>query len=167
MKGLEPMLIAKDTVVSFHYRLTGQDGTELQSSFEAEPISALIGAGNIIPGVEAALMGLEAGATADVEVAPEDGYGHRNPGLVHRVPKKYFANPARLKPGMTTILKTEQGQQHQVTVVKVGMSVVDIDGNHPLAGQHLKFHVQVEDVRAASAEELAHGHAHGPGGHQH
>jgi len=160
------MIIAKDTVVRFHYRLSDSDGVEIQNSFEAEPATALIGAGSIIPGVEKELIGKEVGAKLDIEVAPADGYGERNPGQVHRVPKKYFSQPARLKPGMTTVLKTEKGE-HAVTVVKVGMSVVDVDANHPLAGQTLHFHLQVEEVREASAEELQHGHAHGPGGHQH
>ncbi len=160
------MQIAKDTVVRFHYRLSGQDGVEIQNSFDTEPATALIGAGNVIPGVEAALMGAEAGAEIDVEVEPKDGYGERNPEQVHRVPKKYFSQPARLKPGMSTVLKTEKGE-HAVTVVKVGMSVVDVDANHPLAGQTLSFHLQIEEVREATAEELAHRHAHGPGGHQH
>ncbi len=160
------MNIAKDTVVRFHYRLSGADGTEIQSSFGGEPATALIGAGNIIPGVEAVLIGKQAGDKLDVEVAPKDGYGERNPEQVHRVPKKYFHQPAKLKPGMSTMLKTEQGE-HAVTVVKVGMSVVDVDANHPLAGQTLSFHLQIEEVREATTEELAHRHAHGPGGHQH
>ncbi len=160
------MKVAKDSVVRFHYKLSDESGAELQNSFNSEPLSALIGAGNIIPGVEAAMIGLEVGATADVEVPPEQGYGERNPSLMQRVPKKYFKGGAPLAPGMTVMVNTEQGQR-PVTIIKVGMTVVDIDANHPLAGKTLKFHLQVEEVREATAEELQHGHAHGPGGHQH
>lgn len=160
------MKVAKDTVVRFHYKLTDEAGAELQNSFNSEPLSALIGASNIIPGVEAALMGLEVGDTADIDVPPAEGYGERNPGLMQRVPKKYFKTGAPLAPGMTVMVQTEQGQR-PVTIIKVGMSVVDIDANHPLAGKTLSFHLQVEEVRAATAEEIKHGHAHGPGGHQH
>ena len=85
---------------------------------------------------------------------------------VQRVPKKYFRDADRLKAGMQTVLNSEQGQR-VVTIAKVGSSVIDVDLNHPLAGRTLKFDIEVLDVRAASEEELAHGHVHGPGGHHH
>lgn len=161
------MQVAKDTVVLFHYRLYLGDSQEaFQDSFEGEPMAALIGAGNIIPGVEEALLGQQAGAELDVTVPPEKGYGERNPELFMRLPKKYFANPAKLKPGMVTTLQTKRGPQ-QVIVLKIGMSVIDVDANPLLAGQTLRFVLKIEDVREASAEERQHGHAHGPGGHEH
>ena len=102
----------------------------------------------------------------DVIVPPEQGYGARRENYEQRVPKKYFRDADHLKPGMMTVLRTEDGYR-QVTVLKVGSSVVDVDLNHPMAGQTLHFAIEVVDIRDATAEELEHGHVHGPGGHHH
>ena len=101
----------------------------------------------------------------EVTVTPEQAYGERREGLVQRVPKKPFKD-ARLKPGQTVVLNTQQGPR-MVTVEKVGMSVVDIDLNHPMAGKTLQFKVDVVDVREATDEARSHGHVHGEGGVQH
>ena len=162
----QAMVIERDRVVSFHYTLSEQGGDMSESSLGGEPLTMLFGYGNVIAGVENALAGHVAGDRMSVQVAPEDGYGERRDGNVRRVPKKHVPNPKRLKPGDRTTLTTEQGQ-HDVTVVKVGRTVVDVDLNHPLAGRTLSFDIEVLDVRAADEEEIAHGHVHGPGGHEH
>lgn len=159
------MQIQKDVVVRFHYRLSDDSGTELENSREREPLAMLVGHGNIIPGLEQAMMGRSAGESFEVSVPPDQAYGERREDMVQRVPKKYFRERA-LKPGMTGTVSTRQGPR-MVTVLKVGMSVVDVDLNHPLAGQTLRFEVELTEVRAATPEELQHGHAHGSGGHQH
>jgi FKBP-type peptidyl-prolyl cis-trans isomerase SlyD len=161
------MKAEKDSVVTFHYELTDENGQPIESSRRSEPLVALLGHGGIIAGVEAALMGREAGDAFKVEVSPEQGYGERHDDRVQRVPKKYFKAPDRLKPGMQTVLHTQDGHQRLVTVRKVGSSVIDVDLNHPLAGRRLNFDIEIVSVRQASPEELEHGHAHGPGGHQH
>ena len=162
------MKATKDSVVSFHYTVVeASEGAEIDSSRErGEPLAVLLGHGGLIPGVERALEGRGAGDKFDVEVAPADAYGEYREGQVQRVPKKYFRDADRLKAGMQTVLNSEQGQR-VVTIAKVGSSVIDVDLNHPLAGRTLKFDIEVLDVRAASEEELAHGHVHGPGGHHH
>lgn len=161
------MLVAKDTVVTFHYTLTEASGERIDSSRESgQPLAILAGHGALIAGVEKALEGKSAGDRFQLEVSPEEGYGLRDEGRLQRVPKKYFQDADKLKPGMVTLLRSQQGM-HQVTVVKVGGSVIDIDANHPLAGKTLHFDIEVVEVREASAEELAHGHVHGPGGHAH
>ena len=161
------MQVTKDSVVRFHYRLYLEDSQEaFQDSFDGEPMAALIGAGNIIPGVEEALLGQEAGAELDVVVPPEKAYGERNPELLARLPKKHFAQAGKLRPGMVTTLQTREGPR-QVIVLKVGMTVVDVDANPLLAGSTLRFELKIVDVREATAEERRHGYAHGPGGHQH
>jgi FKBP-type peptidyl-prolyl cis-trans isomerase SlyD len=158
--------VAKDAVVAFHYTLTDETGATIDSSREAEPLAILHGHGALIAGVEAALVGRAVGERFQVTVSPEEGYGVRDESRTQRVPKKYFQDGDRLKAGMVTVLRTQQGA-HQVTVVKVGATVIDIDGNHPLAGKTLNFDIEITDVREASAEELAHGHVHGAGGHHH
>lgn len=160
------MQIAKDAVVLFHYAVSEPGQPAIESSRDGEPLAILAGHGNIIPGLEAALVGRSAGERFEVTVAPGDAYGERVEDLIQRVPKKYLRDVASLRPGMRTLVQTSQGQRMAV-VLKVGMSVVDLDMNHPMAGKTLSFDIEVVDVRAASEEELAHGHVHGPGGHQH
>ena len=161
------MKASKDKVVSFHYVLSSE-GAEVESSrTQDQPLQVLLGRGQLIPGMEQALQDREQGETFAVDVAPEDGYGVRREDLTQRVSKKYFHQAARLKPGMTTVLHLKEGGQRAVTVQKVGMTTIDVDLNHPLAGKALHFEIEVLDVREASDEELAHGHAHGPGGHEH
>jgi FKBP-type peptidyl-prolyl cis-trans isomerase SlyD len=160
------MQVAKDRVVRFHYTLSRADGQDIESSRGGAPMATLWGVGAMIPGVERALEGRSAGDSFEIEVAPEDGYGPRRDELVQRIPKKYFRQSERLKPGMVTEVQTGQGAR-AVTVLKVGMSVVDVDGNHPLAGQPLRFAIEVVDVRDATSEELDHGHVHGDGGVHH
>ena len=161
------MDIGTDSVVSFNYR-TSADGVEVDSSTRrGSPLTVLVGQGNIIPGLEKALLGRAAGDRFEVSIPPAEAYGERRPGLVQRLPKKYFRNPAQLRPGMMTTLQNRDGSGQMVVVTKVGSSVVDVDLNHPYAGRTLDFEVEITDVRAATPEELAHGHAHGPGGHEH
>jgi FKBP-type peptidyl-prolyl cis-trans isomerase SlyD len=160
------MQIGKDSVVRFHYSVGEVDGPTLETSRGREPLAALIGHRNIIPGLEEAMIGRAAGDRFEVVVAPDKAYGERQPDAVQRVPKKHFRKELRLRPGMQTMVQTNQGPR-PVTVVKVGMTVVDVDLNHPMAGKTLNFDVEVIDVREASAEEIAHRHAHGEGGAQH
>lgn len=161
------MKAGKDTVVSLHYTLT-VDGEKVESSHDrGEALWVLLGHGQLIPGLEAALEGHEAGESLQVEIAPADGYGERREGQIQRVPKKYFQDAKRLKPGMTTVLSLKEGGQRVVVVHKVGMSAVDVDLNHPMAGKTLNFDVTLNEVREASEEEIQHGHAHPPGAEAH
>ena len=159
------MKIAKDSVVRFHYSVAEQGQEALESSHGREPLAILIGQGNIIPGLEVALQDHEAGESFGVDVAPAEAYGERREGLGQRVPKKHFGTQ-KLEPGMQVTLQTNFGPR-AVTIQKVGMSVVDVDLNHPMAGKALHFEVDIVEVREATAEELQHGHVHGDGGHQH
>ncbi|MCC7248777.1 MAG: peptidylprolyl isomerase [Lysobacter sp.] len=159
------MKIEKDCAVRFHYAVgeVGQPATE--SSQGGEPLAILIGHNNIIPGLEKAMEGREAGDTFAVDVPAAEAYGERREGLTQRIAKKHFGDQ-RLMPGMQVVLQTNVGAR-AVTIEKVGMSVVDVDLNHPMAGKDLHFDIEIVDVRAASEEEVAHGHVHGDGGHQH
>ncbi|MFG6107847.1 peptidylprolyl isomerase [Stenotrophomonas nematodicola] len=159
------MKIEKDSVVRFHYTVSEQGQEPIESSKDRDPLAILIGHGNIIPGLENAMMDKEAGASFEVDVKAADAYGERREGLTQRVPKKHFGT-SKLIPGQQVVLQTNFGPR-AVTVEKVGMSVVDVDLNHPMAGKDLHFAVEIVDVRAATAEELEHGHVHGDGGHQH
>ncbi|MQP76075.1 peptidylprolyl isomerase [Stenotrophomonas sp. MYb238] len=160
------MKIEKDRVVRFHYTVSEAGQEPIESSRErGEPLAILIGHGNIIPGLETAMMDKEAGESFGVDVKSADAYGERREGLSQRVPKKHFGN-TRLVPGQQVILQTNFGPR-AVTVEKVGMTVVDVDLNHPMAGKDLYFDVEIVEVREASEEEVQHGHVHGDGGHHH
>jgi len=160
------MLIADKKVASFHYTLSNEQGELIESSRERQPMSYLHGARNIIPGLEKALTGKAAGEQFQVTIPPEEAYGERRAAQVQRVPAKHFRDARQLKPGRLVSIQTRRGPV-QATVVKVGRFNIDVDTNHPLAGQTLTFDVEVVGVRDATAEEIAHGHVHGPGGVSH
>ena len=159
------MKIEKNRVVRFHYTVSEVGQPPSETSKDREPVAVLIGAGNIIPGLEAAMMDHVAGDSFETTVEPDQAYGERREGFVQRVPKKHFRE-TRLQPGMQVVLQTNFGPR-AVTIEKVGMSVVDVDLNHPMAGKDLHFDIEIVEVREASAEEVEHGHVHGDGGHQH
>jgi FKBP-type peptidyl-prolyl cis-trans isomerase SlyD len=158
----------KDKIVSFHYTLTDESGEVVDSSRErGVPLSVLLGRGNVIAAMDKALVGKTVGDKFDVVAPPEEAYGPRSDDAKQRVPKKYFQNGAKLKAGDVTVLSLKQGGHRVVTVLKVGMTAIDVDLNHPLAGKTLKFDVEVTAVREPDASELEHGHAHGDGGAGH
>lgn len=166
----DSMKIEKDRVVRFHYTVfdggeSGSRGEPLETSKEREPLTILAGHNSIIPGLDSALDGHVAGDSFGVDVPAVEAYGELREGLTQRVPKKHFGGQ-KLAPGMQVVLNTNFGQR-PVTVQKVGMSVVDVDLNHPMAGKDLHFDVEIVDVREASKDEIEHGHAHGVGGHEH
>jgi FKBP-type peptidyl-prolyl cis-trans isomerase SlyD len=160
------MKIEARKIVSFHYTLSNEAGEQMESSRERDPMSYLHGSRSIIPGLEKALAGKAAGDAFEVTVEPVDAYGERDDERVQRVSAKVFRQSDRLEPGQLVTLQTKQGPI-QATVVKVGRFNVDVDTNHPLAGQSLTFDVEVTDVRDATKEEMSHGHAHGKGGVEH
>lgn len=164
------MQISADKVVSFHYRLSETGGELIESSYDADPTLYLHGHNNLLAALESALEGKAAGDKLTVSISPEQGYGERQEGATQRIPIKHLLDynkiKNKLKPGMKVAVNTQHGPWEAV-VLKVGKFNVDIDSNHPLAGKHLDFELEVMEVREASAEELAHGHAHGVGGHHH
>jgi FKBP-type peptidyl-prolyl cis-trans isomerase SlyD len=160
------MLIADDKVVTFHYRLRDAEDSFSESSEGQNPAVYMHGRQNIVPGLEEQMTGKKAGDKFTATVAPEKAYGLRDPNAVQRVPIKHLATKGRLVPGQMVAVQTRDGGRH-ARVVKVGHFNVDLDLNHPLAGKTLLFDIEVVDVRDATAEEIQHGHAHGPGGHGH
>jgi FKBP-type peptidyl-prolyl cis-trans isomerase SlyD len=160
-------LIAKDMVVSFHYTLKNEEGEVLDSSDGVEPMSYLHGHHQIVPGLEVALLGKTTGAKFSVTVAPQDGYGERTEEMVISVPKGEWDLPEHVGVGEMVELSSPEGEVIPAIILEINDEVVVLDANHPLAGESLFFEIEVTGVRVASAEELQHGHAHGPGGHHH
>jgi FKBP-type peptidyl-prolyl cis-trans isomerase SlyD len=160
------MQIENGAVVTFYYTLSDLEGKTIETNRDGEPAVYLHGADNIVPKLEQAFSGNQRGDSFEVTLAPADAYGELKANAIERVPAKYLKHAGKLRPGQAVQLNTKEGQQ-LVTVVKVGKFSVDVDTNHPLAGQALKYAVEITDVRAATEEEQTHGHAHGVGGHQH
>lgn len=160
------MQIANNSVVAIAYTLTDNDGQVIDTSAGGEPLVYLHGAQNIIPGLEKALAGKVVGDKLNVKVEPGEGYGEYNPQLVQVVPKHLFAGVEQVEVGMQFHAQTDHGMQ-VVTIAAVEGDDITVDGNHPLAGVPLNFDVEVMSIRAASQEELDHGHVHGAGGHHH
>jgi FKBP-type peptidyl-prolyl cis-trans isomerase SlyD len=152
------MQIARNSVVSIDYVLTGDDGQVIDTSEGREPLVYLHGHNNIIPGLEQGLEGREAGAELSVQVQPADGYGEYKDQLVQDVPKEAFDGQEKVEPGMSFRAESKAGPM-TVIVREVGDDTVTIDGNHMLAGKVLNFAVEVKSVRPATEEELAQGMA--------
>jgi FKBP-type peptidyl-prolyl cis-trans isomerase SlyD len=160
--------IGKDKVVSIDYTLTNDAGDVLDSSKGGEPLQYLHGHGGLIPGMEKGLEGRAAGDSFKLSLSPEEGYGKKDPNMVQAVPRTNFQGVPNIEKGMQFQARSPDGRGARiVTVIDVAPDTVTVDANHPLAGQTLHFDVSVTDVRDASPEEIAHGHAHGPGGHHH
>jgi FKBP-type peptidyl-prolyl cis-trans isomerase SlyD len=161
------MQIGKNAVVTIEYHLTDPQGQVIDSSRGKEPLSYLHGVGGIIPGLESALEGKSVGDSVVVDISPEQGYGQKNPQLVQAVPRTAFKGVDNIQPGMQFQAQGPNGQAQVVTVVGATPTEITIDANHPLAGVTLHFEVKILAIREATAEELSHGHVHGPGGHHH
>lgn len=161
------MVISKNTVVSFHYTLNDADGKLLDTSVGREAFAYIHGSGMIVPGLERQMEGRKAGDSLLAVVPASEGYGDLDPSLVHKVPVDRFGGQAP-EVGMEFQAGSEEGGEMGVfTVIGVEDGIVALNGNHPLAGVTLHFNVDVTAVREATADELAHGHVHGEGGHHH
>ncbi len=152
--------IGDEHVVSMHYTLTDAGGKVLDSSRGSDPLSYLHGAGNIIPGLERALAGKVEGDSLQVKVEPAQAYGELDPNLVQVIDRQAFQGVESVEVGMAFEAHGGEGQVRRIVVKEVNGDQVTVDANHPLAGQELHFDVQVTGVRAASEEEIAHGHVH-------
>ncbi len=161
------MLIAANKAVSIDYTLTNDAGEVIDSSAGGAPLAYLQGAGNIIVGLEKALEGKQAGDELTVSVEPQEAYGEYSAELVATLGRDMFEGVEQMEVGMQFHASAPDGGMQIVTVRALEGDDVIVDGNHPLAGQRLTFAVKVVSVRDASAEEVAHGHIHGEGGHHH
>lgn len=153
------MKIEAKKVISFHYTLKNEAGKILDSSMQGSPLEYLHGAGNIIPGLEKELLGLEPGAKKHVEVEPEQGYGVRREDLVVEMPRKNIQFEGEIAPGMQFFAETPDGQAFALTVVGIddAAGTIKLDGNHPMAGVKLFFDVEILTVRDATEKELKEG----------
>lgn len=153
--------VADDMVVSMDYVLRLDDGEVIETSESEAPLQFLQGRGQIIPGLEQVLYGMTVGEEMEVEVAPAEGYGERDPEAYQVVSRDVFPPDLALELGMGLHMRDETGQVFEVFVADIRPEGVLLDFNHPLAGETLYFQVKVAGLRPATSEELAHGHTHG------
>lgn len=158
------MSIEENMVVGFHYTLKNESGEVLDHSEEDSPLHYLHGHNNIIPGLEDEMNGKDVGDTFTAIIPPEKAYGEHNESLIQVVKQDAFEGVDELQAGMQFSAQLE-GQTRIVTIKEIQGEDVTFDANHPLAGERLYFDVEVVEVRAATDEELTHGHVHGEHGH--
>lgn len=160
--------ITDGVVALFHYTLTGDDGEVLDSSRErGQPLPYLHGAHNIVPGLENELAGKAVGDTLKVTVAPEQGYGPHNGMDPQPVPRGEFPTEIPLQAGVQIMAQGPDGQPFPLWIHHADDEHVFLDSNHPMAGKTLHFDVEIMRIRAATDDEKAHGHPHGPDGTAH
>ncbi|MBI5607856.1 MAG: peptidylprolyl isomerase [Deltaproteobacteria bacterium] len=161
------MKIAPNTVVAMNYELRlGDDDEVIDASSDGE-FFFLVGHHNIVPGLESELLGLAKGDKRKISVAPEQGYGTRDESKVIALPRSALPKDFVIEIGLPLELEDQQGNAFPVWIAGTHEDDVVLDGNHPLADETLHFAIEIVEVRQASAEELSHGHVHGPGGHHH
>jgi FKBP-type peptidyl-prolyl cis-trans isomerase SlyD len=160
------MQISKNKVTIIEYTLKNSEGEILDTSEGQEPMAYIHGIGNLLPALEAVLEGKGVGDEVVVSIPPEEGYGIPDAELVQVVERNVFPEEDDLHIGMQFQAQDDDGT-HVIWVTDIAGDEVTIDGNHPLAGETLNFDVKVVGVRDAGAEELDHGHVHGPEGHHH
>ena len=160
------MKITKHKVVQIHYELKNKEGQIMDSSQGRDPLAYIQGIGALIPGLEKELEGKEKGDKLIAVIPPEEAYGVHEERKVMEVPRSGFEGDEELTVGLKIQVQFSHGME-VATITDIKEETVTIDLNHELAGETLYFDVEVMEVRDAEAEEIAHGHVHGPGGHHH
>jgi FKBP-type peptidyl-prolyl cis-trans isomerase SlyD len=152
------MKIKGKVVVTLHYTVTDEQGQPVDASNDWEPLVYLHETHSLIPGLEEALEGHQAGDAFQVTVPPEKGYGPSDPALIHTVPLEAFSEVGPLEVGMQFELESEEGHGEQFAVTAIEGEDVTVDANHALAGKVLHFDVRIEKVRKATKKEIDMGH---------
>ena len=165
------MKIEKNTVASVTYALA-VDGEHVEKTDEANPLTFLVGVGAMIPGFENQLMGKAMGDEYSINVAPAEGYGEIDPQAIVDLSKDMFKvegeiNEDLLQLGNKVPMQDQEGNPLNGIIIDIADTTVKMDFNHEMAGKTLAFEGKIVEVREASAEELEHGHVHGPDGHEH
>jgi len=161
------MIIKPNAVAAIIYTLKDDEGKTIDTNVGRSPLYYLHGHGNLVPGLEKELEGKAKGDSVQTVVSPEQGYGTYDETRTFEVPKAELGPNINPQKGMVLSMRGPNGGAIPVTVLKVKLNSVVLDGNHELAGKNLHFSVTIEEVRKATKEELTHGHAHGPTGHGH
>lgn len=168
------MQIDQNRVVSLTYKLTNhKTGEKIEETGADNPLLFLVGTGQLIPDFENNLQGKQAGDSFNFSIVSEKAYGNRTEDQVVQIPTHVFYDESgkldenAIRVGALIPMSDSEGNHLRGKVLEVTPESVKMDFNHPLAGTDLQFEGEILEVREATADELAHGHAHGPGGHHH
>lgn len=155
------MKVESGKIVAFHYTVKEvHTGQEIDASHHhGQPLLILFGRGQIIPGLEREMVGMEVGEKREITVKAEDAYGEVRPELLQKIPREALGDIVPEK-GMPLQMRTPEGQLINMTVADFDEASVTVDLNHPLAGKDILFEIEVIEVRDPTPEELAYGHAH-------
>jgi FKBP-type peptidyl-prolyl cis-trans isomerase SlyD len=152
-------------VISFDYVLTAKGGKVIDASTKGKPLIFISGLGQIIPGLETVLLEMEPTQKKTVTIEAKEAYGVHDARLIYKVDRSKLP-AAEIKVG--DMFEVGEGENFSpVTITAIENNEITLDGNHPLAGEDLTFAVEIVEKRAATADELAHGHVHGAGGCHH
>ncbi len=160
-----PLKVTDKVVVSLAYELQDGDGEWIDSADATEPLEFIYGFGQIIPGLERSLYGMKVGEEKEVIVEPEDAYGEFDPEAYDLASLDWFPSVDDLEVGMSVEVEDESGETVEAYIAEIRDDGVLLDFNHPLAGETLYFRVKIVSLRAATPDELDHGHVHGATGH--
>lgn len=167
---MSELTVAKNMVASVHYTGTMPESGEVFDSSEGrDPLTFLVGHGQMIPGFEEEIQGAKIGEKRTFTLSPDKAYGERDDAALMKIPRSEFAQleeEAKLEVDMTLVAQMQHGPA-PFTITELSDDEVTADFNHKLAGESLTFAVEVIELRDASEDELSHGHVHGPGGHHH
>ena len=167
---MSDLIVAKNMVASVHYTGTMPDSGEVFDSSEGrDPLTFIVGHGQMIPGFEEEIQGAKIGDKRTFTLTPDKAYGERQEEAMMKIPRNEFSaleEEAKLEVGMTLVAQMQHGPA-PFTVTELTDDEVTADFNHKLAGESLTFAVEIIELRDADAEELSHGHVHGPNGHHH
>lgn len=161
------MSLELNKVVTFNYTLKDEGGAVLDSTANKEPLSFMSGTSQILPRLEETLGEMLIGGKKNVKIAASEAYGEYDEKAVQNVKKEQFPAEAKVEVGIRYVANSPEGGQMPFVITDVKEQDVTVDFNHPLAGKDLEFDVELIDIRDATAEEIQHGHKHGPGGNHH
>jgi FKBP-type peptidyl-prolyl cis-trans isomerase SlyD len=168
------MTIEVNSVVSLNYKLSNhKTGEKIEETSSDNPMVFLYGVGSLIPEFEENLFGKKAGDSFEFSIVSENAYGNQSEDNIVAIPISVFQdesgkiNENEIRLGALVPMSDNEGNHMRGQVKEITAEIVQMDFNHPLAGTDLHFKGEILDIRPATADELAHGHVHGPGGHHH
>lgn len=163
----EMMSLELNKVVTFNYTLKDEEGTVLDSTANKDPLTFISGTSQVLPRLEEALGEMLIGGKKNVKINAAEAYGEYDDKAVQSIKKEQFPSDAKVEVGVRYVANSPEGGQMPFVIKEIKEKDVTVDFNHPLAGKDLEFDVELVDIRDATAEEIQHGHVHGPGGHTH
>lgn len=132
--------------VKVHYACKLDNGSVLVNSREQEPIEFTVGQGEVLPGIEEAVKGMQTGESKMIQIPPDKAFGPRREELMQEMPRDQLPEDIDPQVGQRLTVSHADGQSTTVTVARVSESAVTLDANHPLADTNLNFELELLEV---------------------